>query len=76
MRLDGDRLVAAPNHRYRSGQATAHVEGQVPLCIRDLPRAGLFGEMLIRFVNLAYTRRADRVTIADQTATWVHWNFE
>src|SRR5262249_33702722 len=42
----------------------------------DLPRASLFSQLLIGFEHLANSRRADRMTVADQTATSVHWNLE
>src|SRR3954453_24142822 len=65
------RLVAAPNHRYGSREASAHVEGQEFFRALNLPRAGLFGLVLISLIDLTNARRADRMTIADQAAAGV-----
>src|SRR5690242_10837590 len=46
--------VGPPDHRDRSCQTAAHVEGQKFFRAFDLARAGLVREVLICFVNLAH----------------------
>jgi hypothetical protein len=58
-------LIAAPNHRDRRSQAAAHVERQITFRIWNLTRAGLLGQMLIRFENLSHSGRANRMSIAN-----------
>src|SRR6266478_5007531 len=70
------RLVAAPDHRHGSRKAAAHVKREEFSGVFDLARAGLSGELLIGFVNLANTGRAYGVTVADEAASSVHRNFE
>ena len=70
------RLVPAPDHGDAGRQAAAHVEGQVFLRALDLARSGLLGELLVRFHDLTNTSRTNRVTVADQAAAGVHWDFE
>src|SRR5207249_8778148 len=47
------RLTPSPNHGHGSSQTSAHVEGQITLRAFDLSFAGLAGELLIGFNDLA-----------------------
>ena len=58
-------LIATPQHGDRSRKTAAHVESEITFRVRNLPRAGLLGQMLISFEDLSNTRRANRVTIAN-----------
>ena len=69
-------LIASPNHGHGSREAAAHVECEESFRILDLPRAGLFRELLVCLENLANTSRTHRVTVGDQAAPRVHRNLE
>src|SRR5882724_7834043 len=69
-------LIPAPNHGHRSRKAAAHVEREEFSHVLNLACAGLSGELLICFVNLANPSRAYRVTVANESAPRVHRNFE
>jgi hypothetical protein len=57
--------VAAPHHGDRSREAAAHVEREKFSHVFNLARARLFGELLISLEYLAYSGRADRMTVGD-----------
>src|SRR5206468_2639580 len=70
------RLLAAPDHSHRSRKAAAHVKREEFSHVLNLACAGLSGDLLIRFVNLANASCSYRMTVADEAASGVHRNFE
>src|SRR2546423_11657208 len=69
------KLIPSPNHGDASRETAADVEGQIFFRACDLTSAALFRQLLERFVDLPDTRRANRMTVANQAAANIHRNF-
>src|SRR5438552_3085368 len=67
----GPLFFIAPDHADIRGVRAADVEGQIMLCIRNLPFARALRQMQVRLDDLPDTRRAHGMAVADQAAAGI-----